>query len=219
MRRGCGWMLVLVLAGPARAGGVLEEGWTHDLDLSGGVGAGAGTVTLGEVSAFGLFGGRLRLGAGPRLVGVFSGADLTFSTADADLIAAGRTESVAVSGLATGALNLAVSARVRIVSGLELGANIDLVGLSFGRTRAVRAAWGSTEGSPPALNLLALGRKDQGTLDSEFFVGWWFDEHLALRAGASHLVTELVTAQPLQDGNTRFRRSSTRLFLALTVRP
>jgi len=76
-----------------------------------------------------------------------------------------------------------------------------------------------TNAAPPPLNLLALGRNDQGTLDSEFFVGWWFDERVAVRAGASHLVTELVTTQPLQDGNDRFRRSSTRVFVAVTVRP
>ncbi len=48
---GGGWvLLVLTLAAPARAER-LEGGWTDDLDLSAG------------------FGGRLRLGAGPRLLG------------------------------------------------------------------------------------------------------------------------------------------------------
>jgi len=60
---------------------------------------------------------------------------------------------------------------------------------------------------------------DQGTLDSEFFVAWWFDERVAVRVGASHLVTELITATPLQDGNDAFRRSSTQGFVAVSVRP
>ena len=150
---------------------------------------------------------------------MFGGSGLAFSTADADLIAAGRTEILAVSGVRTFALNLALSARVRVVAGLELGANIDLVGVGFGRSRPVSSGGVETEAAPPALNLLALGRKDQGTLDSEFFVAWWFDERVAVRAGASHLVSELVTAQPLQDGNDRFRRSSTLFLVAVTVRP
>ena len=211
-------MLLLTLAAPARAEPP-EGGWTHDLDLSAGLGAGAVSVALGEVSALGLFGGRLRLGAGPRLLGVFGASALGFSTADADLIAAGRTETLAVSGVRTFALNLALSARVRVVAGLELGANIDLVGVGFGRSRPVSSGGVQTEAAPPALNLLALGRKDRGTLDSEFFVGWWFDERVAVRAGASHLVSELVTAQPLQDGNDRSRRSSTLFLVAVTVRP
>lgn len=218
MARGTWVMLVLALAAPVRAEG-LEGGWTHDVDLSAGFGSGTVTVAASEVSAFGLFGGRLRLGAGPRLLGVFGGSDLAFSTADADLIAAGRTETFGVSGLRTGSLNLALSARVRVVAGLELGANIDVVGVGFGRRRPVSSGGLQTDAAPPTLNLLALGRNDRGTLASEFFVGWWFDDHLAVRAGASHLVTELVTTQPLQDGNDRFRRSSTLFFVAVTVRP
>jgi hypothetical protein len=76
-----------------------------------------------------------------------------------------------------------------------------------------------TEASPPTLNLLAFGRNDQGTLDSEFFASWWFGERVALRVGASHVVTELVTRTPLQDGNDRFRRSTTLFFAAVTFRP
>ncbi len=118
MARSSWAILALVLAVPARA---LEDGWTHDVDVSTGFGSGTVTAALGEVSAFGLFGGRL-----------------------------------------------------------------------FGRTRPVNSGGIQTEASPPTRNLLALGRKDQGTLDSEFFVAWWFDERLAIRAGASHVETEVT---------------------------
>jgi len=189
------------------------------VDLAAGLGGGTVTAALSEVSAFGLWDGRIRLGAGPRLMGVFGGDGLPFSTANADLIAAGRTETIAVSGLRTGALNLALSVRVRVWAGLELGANIDVVGVGFGRTRPVSSGGVHTEASPPTLNLLAFGRNDKGTLDSEFFVAWWFGERVAVRAGASHVVTELVTRTPLQDGNDRFRRSTTLFFAAVTFRP
>ena len=76
-----------------------------------------------------------------------------------------------------------------------------------------------TEAAPPTLNLLAFGRNDKGTLDSELFAAWWFGERVAVRAGASHVVTELVTRTPLQDGNDRFRRSTTLFFAAVTFRP
>ena len=210
--------LALVLTFSVSAG-ALENGWTHDLDVAAGLSTGTVTAALAEVSAFGLLDGRIRLGAGPRLLGTFGGDGLPFSTADAGLIAAARVETFPVSGVRTGALNLAVSARVRVWAGLELGANIDVVGVGFGRTRPVSSGGVETDASPPALNLLAFGRNDRGTLDSEFFVAWWFGERVALRAGASHLVTELVTRVPLQDGNDRFRRSSTQFFAALTVRP
>lgn len=211
-------MLALVLTAPARAG-ALEPGWTHDLDLAAGAGSGTVTAAVSEVSALGLLAGRIRLGAGPRLVGVFGGDGLTFSTADADLIAAGRTQTIAVSGMRTGALNLALSVRVRVWAELELGANIDLVGVGFGRTRPVSSGGVQTDASPPTLNLLAFGRNDKGTLDSEFFAAWWFGERVAVRVGASHVVTELVTRTPLHDGNDRFRRSTTLFLAAVTFRP
>jgi len=213
------WVLILsVVAAPVRAGQP-EEGWTHDLDLAAGYAGGAVTLAASEVTAFGLFGGLLRLGAGPRLLGVFGVSDLAFSTADADLISAGRIETFNVSGLVSGALNLALSLRVRPLAGLEIGANIDVVGVGFGRSRPVSSGGVQTRASPPTLNLLAFGRNDKGTLDSEFFLGWWFNEHLALRAGLTHVVSELVTEAPLQDGNDRFRRSSTGGFVAVSFRP
>ncbi|HZJ56402.1 MAG TPA: hypothetical protein VFD38_19825 [Myxococcaceae bacterium] len=57
------------------------------------------------------------------------------------------------------------------------------------------------------------------THDAEFFVAWWFGERVAVRAGASHLVNELVTRTPPQDGNDRFRRSTTLVFAAVTLGP
>ena len=75
-----------------------------------------------------------------------------------------------------------------------VGANIDVVGVGFGRTRPVSSGGVQTEACPPTLNLLALGRKDQGTLTSEFFVAWWFDERVALRT--STLFFLAVTFRP-----------------------
>jgi hypothetical protein len=201
---------------------VLDGGWTHELDLSAGLASGAVTTALAETSAFGLFDGRLRLGAGPRLFGFFGGSDLSFTTADPDLISAGRVNTLTASSVRNFALNLALSARVRIVAGLELGANIDVIGVGFGPSRTATSTTGAFQGpqtaSPASFNLLALGQNDQGTLDSEFYAAWWFDDRLAVRAGASHVGTELVTSQKLDDGNDRFKRSTTLIFLAVSYR-
>src|SRR5262249_8457817 len=77
---------------------------------------------------------------------------------------------------------------------------------------------GPHQASPPSFNLLTLGRGDKGTLDSEFYVAWWFDDRVAIRAGASHVVTELVTDEPLDDGNDRFRRGTTLFFVGASYR-
>ena len=196
--------------GQARAG-VLDGGWTHDLDLSTGFGSSTVTVALSETTAVGLFDGRLRLGIGPRLFGYFGGSDLSFSAGPNTLVA---------SQVRNYALNVAVSARLRIVAGLEIGANIDVIGVGFGATRtgtySGTGAPSSQEASPPTFNLLAMGSGDRGTLASEFFAAWWFDDRWAIRAGASHVGTELEPAQPLTD--ERLRHSSTQFFAAVSYR-
>ena len=212
------WLALCLTLTPAARADVLGGGWTHDLDLSTAFGSGTVTTAFSETSAFGLFDGRLRLGAGPRLLGVFGPDDAAFTTADAGLISSGAVNTITASKVRIGALNLALSARVRIVAGLELGANIDVIGVGFGPSRAVTATTGNFQGvhtaAPPAFNLLALGRNDKGALDSEFHLSYWFGERLVVRAGVSHLVTELVTTQPLDDGNDRFRRVLTLFFVA-----
>ncbi|RPH69011.1 MAG: hypothetical protein EHM78_16765 [Myxococcaceae bacterium] len=222
MRAHFGWMVVcLGLAGPAKAG-IWDGQWTHDLDLSAGFGSGAVTTAFRETTGFGFFDGRVKLGAGPRLFAYFGGSDVPFTTSNADLISAGRVNTLTASDARNLALNLALSLQIRVWAGLELGANIDVIGVGFGSTRTAQSTTGAFQGpheaSPPSFNLLTLGRSDKGTLDSEFYAAWWFDDRVAVRAGASHVVTELVTDEPLDDGNTGFRRVTTLFFIAASYR-
>src|SRR5262249_49555006 len=161
-------------------------------------------------------------GAGRRWRGVFGRDEAPSPTADAALISSGAVNTITASRVRIGALNLALSMRLRIVAGLELGANIDVIGVGFGPSRTVNATTGNFQGphtaGPPGFNLLALGRNARGTLDSEFHLSYWFDERVVVRAGVSHLVTELVTTGPLDDGSDRFRRVNTLFFVAVGYR-
>src|SRR5262249_17772268 len=146
-------------------------------------------------------------GAGRRWRGVFGRDEAPSPTADAALISSGAVNTITASRVRIGALNLALSMRLRIVAGLELGANIDVIGVGFGPSRTVNATTGNFQGphtaGPPGYNLLALGRNDKGTLDSEFHLSYWFDERVVVRAGVSHLVTGLVPTGRWDDGSGR----------------
>ncbi|MBC7887452.1 MAG: hypothetical protein H7Z13_06145, partial [Ferruginibacter sp.] len=98
------------------------------------------------------------------------------------------------------------------------GFNIDLVGASFGRkSPAVFLSNGITttepSAKPTAFNVLLTGDHDRGSLNSEFFVKYKFNNGWALRGVYQFLFTEYTAPnikQVLPDGTSinRFRNKS-----------
>jgi hypothetical protein len=166
-----------------------------------------------------LFDRRLNVGLGPRLSSYFDGAGVAHPNGDADLLAAGARNTLTVSEPRNYAFNLMFGISARIHRGLEVGLNIDLLGVGFGPevtgtyAGADPSFRGPQRASPTRFNLLLLGRHDHGQLDSEFFLAYWFGSW-GVRTGLSHMSTEYTTSRKLDAGNDRFRASATRLFLA-----
>lgn len=222
-RRPLALALPFLLAAAAAQG---EDRYSRTVDIAAGIGASKATGALAWNHYLGIGESRrLKLGLGARLSSFFGSGGLAYSTAHADLIKQGRVNDLTISDARTSALNLAFVSRLRIVSRLEAGFDIDLVGTGFGpsRTGAYRSAAASLSGPQPAdtatFNLLLGGKPDRGQLDSEFHLTWWWSNRWAVRGGFSHFLSEYRTARSLDSGADRFRHSANLGFLAVSFRP
>ncbi len=188
--------------------------FSQSVDLSLGGASGATKVTASWSPLLSLLDDRLALGLGGRLEGYFLGNGLSFGNADSSLVVPGSNAF---------AINAFVQARVRVVAGLELGANIDVIGYGLGST--VTGVYSSVQ--PPTtgpisasishFNLLQVSSGDRGQLDSEFFAAYRFGDW-GIRAGLTHFANEFTTAQPQQGGRSRFRHSFSGGFAAAYFR-
>lgn len=194
----------------------------HEFGLS--LAAPTGVVgTASYAPTLSLAGDRLHVGLGPRLSAYVDTGTVRYPNGDARLLAAGAHDALEVRRPATYAVNAMLAVSLRLVAGLEVGANIDLVGIGFG-PGVVGAYAGSDPAhlgpqfaSPTTFNLLLLGTHDRGQLDSELFVAWWW-RGWGVRAGVSHMSTEYTTDRKLDGGNDRFRASATRFFVGAGYR-
>jgi len=205
---GCLW-----LAGSARA----EPGSvTHEVAISLATPSGlAGSVAYAVLPS--LLAGRVLLGPGVRLSATFPGGGATFRAGS------GSRGALQVDHARLLSLNLMVQASVRLTGALEVGMNLDLLGVGFGNS-----VEGSYSGGDPGLagpqraavehlDLFLFKNRDRGQLNSEFWVAWW-SGRLGLRAGLQHAAHELRASGPLADGNRGFRSTPSRAFLSAAWR-
>lgn len=120
------------------------------------------------------------------------------------------------------AVNLMVNLGYQFTSKLKAGFNIDVIGASFGAQRRGTYINGSVNQSVGSkvspLNALLVSDNDRGSLNSELYVSYKFNERLMLRAGPQFLFTEYTTdtkVQQLPEPNDRFRRKSLMLMIGL----
>ena len=112
-------------------------------------------------------------------------------------------------------MNLTINLGYNLSRRLYAGFNIDVVGFSFGRKGSgILTSNGTTtiepNAKPAAFNALLTGDHDRGTLNSEFFLKYAFQERWAVKAVYQFLFVEYETQQRTQtfsDGsmNNRFR--------------
>lgn len=208
-------LLVLVPALPAGADeppGILFQEVGFAVDIPTGV-----VLSASYTPTFRLLDDHLRLGLGARFTSWIGGSDVVFES-----VPDGARYTFTVDPQGVYSLNLMLAASWRIVAGLEVGFNIDLVGVGFGgEVTGVYAGSapfsGPQSARPPTFEIFLFGPADQGQLNSELFVAWWFGGW-GVRTGISHVITEYVTAQSLDAGNARFRSAITRFFAAAGYR-
>jgi len=202
-----------------------RRGLNHTVDAALGVGDGVTTaVSLNNFYGFKLLSRTLSPGLGIRVASYFGGDNVSFSTADADLIRANKTNVLSISGAQTNSVNLSFHLKGEIFPGFELGFDIDLIGFGFGNSRT--GTYSSTDPSlagPQAahassFNIFLFGKSDRGQLDSEFYAAYWLNNHWALRAGFSHFISEYTTDNALDFGNNRFRHSANLGFVGVSYR-
>ncbi|TGE21955.1 hypothetical protein E5K00_17000 [Hymenobacter aquaticus] len=166
------------------------------VDLTGAVGP---TLTYASAAAWRLWGldtgGRFQVGAGLRASHFFT------DSYDVDRQAGPGAATLRVLSPRLYALNAAFHLRARVAGPVRLGFNLDAAGLSFGPERSTTASGGQVE--PTRGNLLLGGRRDRGSLNSEFYLALALPRGLQVRAGWSHIVTghqrEATTYQRFHD--------------------
>ena len=191
------------------------------LEVAAGAGSSRHTGALSFVYQFAVaWNRRARVGYGARY-SFFGGSDLRFRTADRGQLDGNPTDHAIVRDPAIHAVNLAAHVSLRLFGGAELGFNIDVIGVSFGRDKTLESeAPGDAPrpGSPTSFNLLRGGARDRGTLNSEFYLGWQATQRLILRVGLSHFVAEYEAKSPLSGGSTRLRVDGNLAFLSAGYR-
>jgi len=199
-----------------------RRGLNHTVDAAFGIGDGTtAAVSLNNFYGIALLSRTLSPGLGIRVASYFGRDNVSFSTADADLIRSNKTNTLSISGAQTNSVNLSFHLKGEILPRFELGFDIDLIGFSFGNSRFgdYSSSNASLAGLQPAhassFNVLLGGKPDRGQLDSEFYAAYWLSDDWALRAGFSHFISEYTTDNALDFGNNRFRHSANLGFVAV----
>ena len=180
---------------------------------------------------------RLEIGIGGRATS-YLGLNQYFITAPA-IITSGSTspliffqdinpkniDSLIVKSAANTSINAAVSFVYKFSSKFNLGFNIDLIGVSFGGSSAANyrngAVGKTTTASPANFNLLLVSDNDLGSLNSEFYGRYNFNEQWGVKVGFQFLFTEFKTETKVQtfpQQNDRFRNKSFLPSIGVTYR-
>ncbi len=112
-------------------------------------------------------------------------------------------------------LNLLLNLRYKFNEKFTVGFNIDAIGFSFGGSKHgnyINGAQGAMENAKPtSFNVLLISDNDKGSLNSELYVKYYWNEKWGAKVGAQFLFTEYTTdtdVQQFPEPNDRFRNKS-----------
>ena len=142
---------------------------------------------------------KLQLGFGVRFTHTSSGYCMPYYNIIADKAAA-NLDTFGLDKTRINSLNTLLALHYRIISKLNVEANIDLVGLAFGASQNafLRKQDGSDStfvtaiGSPASTNTIS----SKGNLNNEIFFSYKFNPHWKAKLGASYLWSEYNFANP-----------------------
>ena len=180
------------------------------MDLGTSFGVGDGTYLM---SFHGSFRGQrflkdLELGIGGRYTAFFGSDYTTNPVIDTE-------QEIIIQNPMVHAVNISFFSSYKLTNSLMMGFNIDLLGLSFGPARPSSDFSNGFDGSPTQLNIFKGASNDEGTLNSEFWLGYLVSSKILLKAGFAHFVGEYETTQSQTDGNNRFRKFNNFLFIGI----
>ena len=162
---------------------------------------------------------RLSLGYGLRVA--YSGGDEIRHYSDKG--SGPDTLKIKPVGVLSGNVNVQVA--WKFSDDIDMGANMDIIGLSYGPNRSgdLRSGTpgissGATSASPSWANLFAFG-DDRGTLNSEIYLGYTINPNYKLKLGYMRGWTEYTTANVIIRGERTFRTGNDMVFLGLRYTP
>ncbi len=182
--------------------------------------------------------GRFKIGYGLRFNAQF-GKNLNYYTAPAELTSKQTgpqvlfsktyTENIDtfyVTSTQNNSCNINIHLQYTIKQKIDIGFNIDAIGLSFGK--GVTGKYISNQAvnnnsiqtaKPTPFNGLLVSDNDIGSLNSELYLRYWIKPKWAVRVGASFLFTEYTTTNKLRLDNDRWRNKSLMGLVAVTFSP
>ncbi len=140
---------------------------------------------------------RFSIGTGVRFTHVSGNAGLTYLTAPANPTSdASKVDSFHYGKTSVNALNLIIALNYRISRKLEAEFSIDGVGFSFGGSQngtlqnPLFVGTITSPAKPTDVNLLLVGDRDKGTLNSQMVLRYKITPRIGVKAGAGFLFTE-----------------------------
>lgn len=214
---------------------------TTDLALSAGNGF-AGALSYNKFYGVGKS-GKFKVGLGLRFNTYFAGqndhrtapASLTSGKASLAALFAedinSQIDTLRLNKSQVNSLNLNIHLQYAILKKLEVGFNIDAIGLSFGgqQSGTFLARQSDATGrsnhnktnitaKPTTFNALLISDSDIGSLNSEIYARYWASDKLAIRAGLSFEFWEYTASNKLAFDNDRFRSKVLLPMIAVSYR-
>ena len=210
------------------------------VELTAGIGSSQGTGSLAYVYNWKV-GKRKRweLGLGARFTSYF-GSNLYFRTAPAKLTS-GKTDptvlfredidanidSVLFPKAQVNSFNLSLNFGYNFSKKFSAGLTIDVIGFSFGKKQSGIyygnnfATGVATTAKPTAFNLLLISDNDKGSLNSELFARYKWNDSWGVKLGLQFFFAEYTTATQVQttpggDKNDRFRKKMAGVGIGVT---
>lgn len=210
------------------------------VELTAGIGSSQGTGSLAYVYNWKV-GKRKRweLGLGARFTSYF-GSNLYFRTAPAKLTS-GKTDptvlfredidanidSVLFPKAQVNSFNLSLNFGYNFSKKFSAGLTIDAIGFSFGKKQSGTyygnnfATGVATTAKPTAFNLLLISDNDKGSLNSELFARYKWNDSWGVKLGLQFFFAEYTTATQVQttaggDKNDRFRKKMAGVGIGVT---
>ena len=193
-------------------------------ELGGGIGSSIGSInvalhknwTLGKKDKF-------IIGTGVRFTSFF-GTNVNFTTAPADLAGDNKNiDTLFAPSPSISSLNALINLGYRLNSKLEVGFNIDVIGISFGTkgtpTFISNGKKTATTANPTSTNILLVGDNDKGSLNSQLYVKYEVSKDIGIKLAYQYLFNELTTETKIQtfpSVNDRFRQKSTMVFVGIS---
>jgi hypothetical protein len=202
-------------------GGLAQSGTSFE--LGGAIGSSVGSISASGFQNWGL-GSKKKfyIGTGVRFTSFF-GTQINFTSAPADLTADDKNvDTLLAPSPGVNSLNLMISLGYKVSEKLDVGFNIDAIGISFGSQgmfNYIRNGKATvTPASPTSTNILLVGDNDKGSLNSQLFVRYKLSDHLGVKLAYQFLFNELTTTtkvQTIPSANDRFRAKSGMIYVGL----